>query len=229
MALVKKEFVFKIMEDKDLPYFILTDGRNMIDENQDTGITAEAIRQLEETLEAIEDSTVVIKLSNKNKKDKAKGGKDYENYEYRINLKQANAGMTGTGINGTVLGMMEKNNELQRRLDLLEKESELKELRREIAEIKAGGNDQVDKWLPILSSFLTKDTGAAMKQNVGVAGHEEETINESFIEAQKKTRLALIKLAKVDKNLPDTLTLLADFAERKPNEYLALLPVLKTR
>jgi hypothetical protein len=62
-----------------------------------------------------------------------------------------------------------------------------------------------------------------------VAGADDGPVNETAVEKQEKARAAIARLTRVDKNLHDTLTLLADFAEAHPEKYHAFIPMLKAQ
>lgn len=209
------------MEEKELPYFTVTDGRDLIDENQSEGSVDKATELLTILFEEIEDSCVHISLCNKTKKERAKGGKDYVYFQYKVRLRAKEESIGG--INGTVLSLLEKNNELTRQLLLQGKERELEDLKREIKELKEGKEDDISPMEKMAMQALGSLISHNKQQGVGIAGANDEPIETSKVNAQQRVRAALKRLAAVDNDLPGSLELLADFIEKKPEQ----LPIIK--
>lgn len=222
-ATVKKEYILKVMEEQNLPYYAVTDGKDMIGLNDDEPNIDAAVRSLEMLLDNVEDGFVVVKLSNVSKKDKgAKGGRNYWNFEFKLNLKKQNeAGIGAAGINSTILQLMEANNTLLRKIEQQANEQKIKELERAIGEAKEEGTG-IEKWIPVL-------TAAMSGQKVGLAGTGAPAMEPPQVDRIVKIRAAIARLGKVDRNIDDTLTLLADFAEEKPEQYLSFIPIIKSQ
>ena len=232
MAVVKKEHVLKLVIEKIAPYFTVYDGKSLLASNDEEAEPETAAEMLKDALESIESGIVTVKISDKTRKERGKGGSSREEYEFKINTAQQQ-GINGAhgSVNLNAIGYLEKIHELTRTIELQKRDNELKALADKFEELKKEKEapDMLDKWMPLLQSFLSKE-GAPLKTPVGLAGTDEPPIAEgatAAIEAQKKMRMALIRLAKVDKNLPETLTTLATFAEKKPAEYLGFIPVVK--
>src|SRR5258706_8252129 len=100
MAFVNKDHVFKIMRNSECPYWRITDNtgmRHLVDENDTETNVENAIEQLEATINDIEDNNVCIVISNKTKKEKSGGGRNYKQYEFKVNLRKVENGFTGGG------------------------------------------------------------------------------------------------------------------------------------
>lgn len=220
-ATVKKEYILKVMEEQRLPYYAVTDGKDLIGMNDDEPNIDAAVRSLETLLDNVEDGFVVVKLSDASRKDKgAKGGRNYYNFEFKLNLKKpTEAGIGSAGINSTILQLMEQNNNLLRKIEQQQNEQKIKELERAIGEAKedSGG---IEKWIPLLQSVMSGT-------KVGIAGTEAAPIENAQVDKIEKIRAAITRLGRIDKNLPETLTLLAQFAEQKPEQYLSFIPIIK--
>lgn len=214
------------MEDKDLPYFKVTDGKVLISKNNEESEPSKAVELLAEVIEMIEDSIISISLSDKTDKERGKGGSNWDNYNFKVKLKQAE-GINGTagGINGTILAMMKENGELMRKIELQAKEHELNELKKEIREIKEDKNkpDVWEKYLPLLSAHFGNKTPIA------VAGADDGAVAEAAVDRQQKIRAALVRLSKIDENLADNLTLLANLAEKHPDKYKSFIPIIRSQ
>lgn len=221
-AVVKLEYLYKIIETEALSYYEVTDGRDVIQENQSCDSPDAAIEELRELFENLEDSTVTVKLCDKNKKDRAKGGKNHKYREYKVRLKSKQSDALGIA-GGSVVQYLERINELQRQIDNNRLEREIEELKRKL-ESKKEDNPVLEKGLAILSAYLSKGQPAAL------AGHNDPPLPAAEVETPASVvKKAIARLAKVDPNLPETLTMLADFAEKKPAEFLAFIPIVKSQ
>jgi len=223
MALVKLDHVLKLMRERELPYWRLTDNsglRNMVAENDTEESVETGIEELEEALSNIEDNIICVMISNRTKKQKSGGGRGYIQMEMKINLHKAETGF-GAGNNGMLamlLAQMEKNSNLVMQLMEQKKESELAELRREIKEMKNDGSGKFEKYQPYLDKLF-----GVQKESHGIAsvGEEDTEVDEKVVKAQARIRSAIKRLVKIDSNLPDTITLIANFAEKHPDKYKA--------
>jgi len=231
MAIVKIEHIYKMMRDQELPYWRLTDNsgvRSMYAENDTEENVEKGIEMMEEAIDNIEDNHVCVMISSRTKKQKAAGGRNFKQFDFKVNLRKIETGIAGAGNNNMLallLAQIEKSNELARQLMLAEKNRELDDVKRQIDELRKakGNNIDLKQYLP----YLDKIFGV---QTVGIAstGTEDAEVDESIIEKQTRVRNAIARLAKIDKHLPDTLTLLANFAERDPKKYLSFIPLLQT-
>lgn len=226
MPFIKLEYIYKLIEEKELPYFKVTDGKTLIGKNNEVSEPTKARELLEEILEMIQDSVVCISLSDRSDKERSKGGSNWDNYTFKVRLNQSES-IAGTGgINGTILSLMNSNNELARKFEMLQKEHELNGLKKEIEELKQAKEkpDALEKYAPLLYSALT---GHPLP--MAVAGVEDGAVDETVVEKQAKAREAIARLTRIDKNFHNTLLLLAEFAEKHPEKYHAFLPMLKAQ
>jgi hypothetical protein len=226
MAFVKIEYVYKLMEEKNLPYFRVMDGKLLIGENDEESEVQKAVDMLQETIEMVEDSMISIVLSDKTRKERGKGGSNWDTYNFKIKLKGAET--ASGGINGTILSMMEKNSTLLRQIEIQQKEHEMEALKKQIAELKDAKEkpDMWERYLPLLATHFTGN-------KIAVAGHEDEPIQEVENTMQEdsinKIKRALKILSKVDNDLPNTLMMLATFAQKQPEKYKSFIPIIKTQ
>ena len=221
MPVVKLEHVYEMMRKNDCAYWRITGtsgGRNLIDENDTEESVENGIELMQTCIEMIEDNFVCIVISDRNKKEKAKGGRNYEQFEFRVNLHKSETSTGLSGMNNGVLGLliisMKENSELMRQVNDEQRKREMDELNRKIDELKKG--DKIDKYRPYLDKLFDVDSS---KQRISLAGNDDGEVNETEVQKQQRIRKALIRLNKVDSHLPDTLTLLANFAEKNPDDY----------
>lgn len=221
-ATIHKDYLFRLIDQERLSYYEVTDGRDVIQDNQECDSPEKAVEELTDLFDNLEDQVVTVKLCDRNKKERAKGGKGHKYREFKVRLKTKQAdtmGLAGT----SVIGYLERINELQRQIDNQRLEKEIEALKRKL-EDKKEENPVLEKGLAILSAYLSKG------QPTAIAGHNDpplptaETENPAVI-----VKKAISRLAKVDPNLPETLTMLADFAEKKPAEFLAFIPIVKSQ
>lgn len=223
MPFVKLEYIYKIIEEKELPYFKVTDGKTLIGKNNDESEPAKAVELLRDIIDMIEDSVISISLSEKNDKEKSRGGSNWDNYNFKVRLKQADS-INGTGgINGTILSLMEKNNELMRTIGEQQKNQVIEGLQRQITELKEdkAKPDVLEKYAPLLFQALSGKPAPA-----ALAGINDGPVNEAAVDKKEQIRAAVIRLSRIDSNLHDTLTRLADFAEAHPDKYKSFIPLI---
>lgn len=236
MNFVNKDYIAELMQGENLYLFTLcgVDGKSILCEQDDEATkVGEAIQKLDHCLESLEPNQVVyLTLRRTSKKDKGLGGSTRGNYQFKIRTGTAKAISGHTPqidtslVNSEILRLMQEKKELELKMAELKAEQKHAELERKIEEIK---NESVlDKYAPqimgVLQSMFAKQTSAP----VAVAGLEQE---ETQTETTPKQRItaAINRLLKVDKNLVETLELLATFAEQQPQSYLGFLPMLKAQ
>jgi len=224
-ATVTREFMFQQMVGRKLPYWMVTDGRDTIAENMEEQSVAKSQEMLEEVMSNVLDTFIIVKLSDRTKQERAKGGNTKTDYlEYKIQLR-GSPSMGGIGGNSMVGDLLNEVKQLQQKNHELQITQLTENMKREMKELKEkleSKDPMSEMALKVISGLFDKD-----KATVGIAGSEHETVNETEVEKQKKIRAALIRLAKIDKDIANTLTLLADFAENNPEKYHAFIPMLK--
>lgn len=233
MNFVKKDYLYSLVEQKNLSSVSIygSDGKTlMLEMDGEQHTPTEVVNYISDFLEnqALE-GVYVVKLRNKSKKEKSEGGQ-WKEFGFRIQV-----GKQSSAINGTVGGaaqsfttehkaLIEKNLELQTKLIRLEEEAKRKEeigaLQKQIDKLKE--ESPLDKYAPILMNiFGNKGAETAAAQNLAaVAGTPQENAD--------KIKAAIKRIMKVDANFSDTITKLADFAEKDPDKYKSFIPLLNT-
>jgi len=218
--------MFSQLHDKQLPYWTVSDGRSVIAFNDDEDSLSKSEELLQEVLDNVLDAYVIVKISERPRKDLSKGGNTRSNFlEYKIQLKAAS--QPGVrGISGNSNNVDELHQEIKKLRDELHKK-ELEVIKdnfqRQIDELKEKKNDPMTEMgMQVLSGLLIP------KKTVAVAGAEDEAVKTDFVEKQKRIKLALVKLSKVDPDLDQTMTLLAEFAVNNPDQYKSFIPMLKS-
>lgn len=238
MVLVTLQRVLKIMQENNCMYWTLYDGKSVFDSYQDGGgHIDESLQRLQETVQDISGQTIEIKISDRNNEEKAKGGRGFKNFEYKIKLSGGGeiSGIGAGGGNNIVLSLLREINDLKTAQIKAAYEVQLNEIQRQMESLKeAKGGLNLDQALNKVFTFISDNPGfltgnPAKVTAPGLAGPPEtETAPVPDKESQNKLRNALIRLTRIDKNLPETLTALADFAESNPEKYKQYLPLIKT-
>jgi hypothetical protein len=227
-ATVTREFMFQKMRDNKLPYFIVTDGRDEISRNEDEASVEAAAAMLEDVLSNVMDSLVIVKLMEKTKKELGRGGNIRATVlEYKIQLRPTAAmrGIGGYG-NNMVDDLMRENSKLKDQLTdekieriKFENKKELEELRKEMNEKP---NPMMEMGMKALGHLFGEPPVTQ------VAGAEDGHVKQADADRIKNIRAAIVRLSKVDPTLDDTLTALANFAEKNPDKYRSFIPLMKT-
>jgi hypothetical protein len=225
-ATVTRDFMFKQMEDNNLPYFqVYGADRTLISDNMEIADLEESRNMLDEVLNSVMDSSVIVCLSKRTRREMGSGGNVKTGYrEYKIILRAATAGVGGIGSQSMVQDLMAENKALNEKLHQKDIELMRKELQDQIDDLKK--EDPMDKLAlqAITGIFGNKEQPMA---GVGIAGNANETINEKELARQKKIKAALVRLAKVDPKIDETLTMFADWAEKNPEKYPLLILQMK--
>lgn len=219
------------MRNEDKPYWELYDRSTTIAENQDESVVEGSINLLEQVLLEIENPYVDINICDKTKKEIGRGGNKQRYNKFTINLGHSSKEVAkSTGLSKVERDLIEKNFELQRKIDRLEDQKKYDELLRKIDDIK--NNDVLSKLLSSpqvmqgIGSLLGVKPGTTM--GIASAGVEDETIPASAVERQQKIKAAIVRLARIDSRFDDTITMLADFAEKNPEQYFESIKVMQT-
>lgn len=240
MVLVNLARVVKIMQENTCFYWTLYDGKSIFDAYQDiSGTMDESILRLQETVQDISGQTIDIKISDRCNDEKAKGGRGFKNFEYKIKL-SGTGDVSGIGAIGgggnVVLSLLREINELKTAQIKAAYEIQLKEIERKMDELKeAKGGLNMDTALNKVFAFISENPGfltgnTAKVTAPGLAGppEGEQAVFAPDTDTKVKMRNALVRLSKVDANIAETLTALADFAESNPEKYKQYIPILKT-
>lgn len=222
--LVKKSLIYKKLETH--PYVQILSGKNLIfgnDEQTD-------INELTEFLEnECESGIVTIKMDTRPKRKRGEGGDTSTQLVFSVKAGQENtiAGQTHQpqhiNFHTDMKTLYNENIELKQDNNNLKHQIATKvvldSLNEKIKKLEEG--DILEKYSPLLMAFFGKSTGTAPAQATAIAGTDTGTNKEKIL-------TAIVKLNKIDSNFADTITDLANFAEKSPEKYLSFLPMLKT-
>lgn len=225
-ATVNKSFLFDAIKLNAFDSYEVFADRQKVAGNRN--IEPDHVAELlNEIFESVEDSILTVRLfiAEKKKPGRVAFG-DVSDVTYKVRLKNASGTAAASGLDlGTIERLNAKILELEKAL--ISKQFELERLRLE-DRLKAL---EEDKNNPVLEMAIKSLAGLLTNQSpsVGVAGVGDPPLKEaSELNAVEVTRAALKRLAAVDSDLPDTLTLLAEFAEKKPADYKSFIPILKS-
>lgn len=216
------------MQEHQMPFWILRDGKTEIDRMQDIECSVDAsIEKLTEVLDDLSGQTVDIEISNKNNLSKATAGRAYKNYDYKIKLTNP-VNNSNSGIDSLSLSLIREIGTLKTQLVEISYKNQVDLMQKRIDEIKA------EKENPMLNAAigqLISMFGVGNPQFSGIAAGSAPVLNgvDDKQDRINKTRIALNALSAVDKDLPDTLTLLAEFATKHPEKYYSFIPLIKSQ
>ena len=227
--------VLQIMQQKQISFFKVFDvtGKNLSYVQDNEEITpAEAFNELKDYLQNLEPGIITLVFSEQSFKEKNKGGAAAatKNFTFKVrvgnnsNLNQP----TINGLNEDYKELLKQNYELQNKIMLLEHQKQTDEATRKLEEKIEGlkNEDALEKYAPLLTGLFSKFmTPAAAAATPAINGLEEE--QPSHPTKKQIIQNAINRLLKVDVNLAENLTLLADFAEKQPEKYKSFVPMLK--
>lgn len=222
--------VLQVMQQKQICFFKVLDatGKNLSYIQDDEEITpAEAYNELSDYLKNLESGIVTIVLSERSFKDKNKGGDiKTNNYQFKVRVgNNLNTPAAVSGLNEDYKELLKQNFELQNKIMLLEHQQKTDEITRKLEEKIEGlkNEDVLEKYAPLLTGLFSKFMTPAAEAAPAINGIDE---NQQTTKKEIITK-AINRLLKVDKDLSENLTLLADFAEKNPDKYKSFIPMLK--
>ena len=234
MVTININTVLQIMQQKQISFFKVFDvtGKNLsyIQDNEEV-TPAEAFNELKDYLQNLEPGIVTIIFSEQSFKEKNKGGAAAATKNYTFKARVGNTTNLNqpaiNGLNEDYKELLKQNYELQNKIMLLEHQKHTDEATRKLEEKIEGlkNEDALEKYAPLLTGLFARfmpgaETAAAAPAINGLDEEQQPT---------KKTIItnAINRLLKVDNNLAENLTLLADFAEKQPQKYKSFVPMLK--
>ena len=226
--------VLQIMQQKQISFFKVFDvtGKNLSYVQDNEEITpAEAFNELKDYLQNLEPGIITLVFSEASFKEKNKGGAGLATKNFTFKVRVGNTTNLNqpaiNGLNEDYKELLKQNYELQNKIMLLEHQKHTDEATRKLEEKIEGlkNEDPLEKYAPLLTGLFARfmpgtETAAAAPAINGLDEEQQPT---------KKTIItnAINRLLKVDANLPENLTLLADFAEKAPQKYKSFVPMLK--
>lgn len=228
MAYVKEDFVYSKMERYKTAFYTVLDAQRIVDKQDDETVEyPEAISMLRDTLENLEGGSVTVKISNRNNKEKAKGGRDYVQLEYQIKLGKGISGNTfevGGRSDATVVKLMEQITILKSELVATTYQTKLDQLQRTIDDIKNDkSNPLLDNAIPLLMAHFGGGNAAPV-----AAPHLAGPGND--VEEKNRVKAAVQRWRRADPTgFVETLEMIAELAEKKPDSYNSAKPILKAQ
>ncbi len=213
MITVTKAQVHRAMFEHDLPFYVVKEGSNELDQYQEPGATvADSWPRLENTLNECTGTYVDVVLSNKSKTEKSKGGRDYKQFSYKVRLGQAQSPAAHS-----------PNNDLLREISGLELKLKEFEFNQRLKDIERENEEKTSPLIRLLEKYLTAHTNPTPEPAMSEAPINGAPQNE----ATQKIKTAINILGKIDKDLPDNLLKFALYAAANPNEYKQLLNLIQ--
>lgn len=225
MAFVKLQTIKDQMLNKQLPFFSIKEGNQVVDLQDDEGVSVDAaVEQLESIVESIESGILEIALSNKSKKQKSKGGADLMNFTYKIRI-----GESKKENESGSMALIREIYELKAKMQEQSFEHRMQELERSMK--KKEKKDFFEQ--PMVQEAITGLIQNFGKQATPVANHhgiaddlaeteappETKTQRRMTPEEKKTLTETIARLSKVDPDIINTLVKLAQLAESNPGKY----------
>ena len=226
----KKDHVFKIMRQQELPYWEIygPDGSTPAMASDDVNDLEGNIADLRDVLSGIEGAACHIRICNNPfplGKGQPRGQKLHEfdvilSTERNRSSQEAAPNNPVAGVANNNTALLEKIKDLEVKIVKLEHKHEADLLRKEFEDFKKEQQDAsplgnlIEKLEPYLPALL----GMSVTPPPGINGTEED---------KKQMLLSAIKdLKSVDANFEQNLTNIAKLAKAKPTEYLQYMQLL---
>lgn len=229
--------VIDFVKNNDAPYWTIRDqSGNKIAEQQNEDVELPAsIKMLHDVLSRYEDGGAKLCITHQ----KIHGNKGAAGaFKVWYHTPRAAAGVTGTetaGANKQVLDLIERIHHVEKSALQREHERQLEDLKRELTR-KEKQPSVTDRFVESLMSnpaigsaiagIIGKFAGAPapIAGNASIQGH----VDELPADQQTKIENAINTLLEVDADFANTITILADFAKRKPDQFRGFIPMLKS-
>lgn len=241
MAFVSKKRCLDVMQENSFKYYkVLDTDKSCIAEQQDPELSEKAAyTKLEEVLEEIEGTWVHVQFRHKTSKEIGAGGSIKSGViDLKVKLSdQRKEGDIHVGaLNQSVMQLMRENAELKTQLNDIRRQHEIDLLKKEFADWKKEEKDKnktspiIEQGIGILADYF-RNAGKAQAPVTQQAAPAQMPINGPDEVSGKKQKVqdAIKRLSAIDPNLPDTLQMLATYAEKNPASYSSMLPMLKAQ
>lgn len=225
MAFVKNyELILDKMQKENLPFYQIldNDGKTMIDQNEDPEVSAhEAAKKMQDIFDSIS-GTVIVKLCNKTKEDKGKGGAIRNiTLTTKIPDHSNNSNIQGIGavapnISDIEARLEEKYNQ---KFEAYKREQDLLRRIEKLEAEKKEGND-VEKYMPLIAGIFGNQIPTPLAGN-------DPNINGIDNEVHQRINAAIKILYRNDKNFVSNLEKLANIAQNNPIVYQVAIEKLK--
>lgn len=256
MALVTREIIYTNIKKGHI-YWDLTDGQTLIASYQREGGTPEeSINEFDNAMDEILDGYVNVILCKKNKADKSAGGDVRNDIKLRVkaggltsNVKGIEENKSSSSDQSMIAKLIEENQSLKIQSMMQQFTDQIKNLQREIAELKSDDtnddddDDEIhpDDQIGKIDRLLNSNAGQKLldrlfPQSKGIAGTDEDEVKvergnytaDYIADQKKKCSQAAGRLLRVDGAAGDHLLLLADLAEKDIDIYNLALNRLKS-
>lgn len=220
------EKVKSLMIEGNLSYFSVTHNASTLYQQTEELTATESAAKLCDFVEGLDYPYIDVKLSDKSPGDKSKGGR-FVNLTHRIKLVDA-PGKSEAGSGAGTISLLREIAELKTQIVENKYNALIKELNDKIDDIKENNkNPMQDAALQMLMNMFAGQTPIAAPSAPALAGHE--TAPDTVKSEQTRIKEALKKIRSADRNYIDTLEMIAQLAETKPQVYRNSLPLLKSQ
>jgi len=245
MTFVTPDHIRKTMEKHQrCIFYVYDDKRELLHACEDCDSPAAAYSELEDYIEGCIGSHVIVELPAVAKGKGARGGNrnttDEAVFKFKVKLQSGqrgnDGGLSGSGSLPMIMRLMEQQQELNIRLAKQEHEFKLKELERDMKELKKNkGEGGLDRFADIMWNKYTeaervKDIAkevTAKHAPAPAAAEPAATINDEVNPQKEKLKSAIAGFREVDSNYIDNMAFLADYAKKNPAIYKEFIEGLK--
>lgn len=226
MVYVQIDTVTDQMKKYQCRFFTVKDGTKTIDRYQDEDSTVDqSIAALEDFLHTLTGNFVDVTISDKSGMQQSRGG-SAKMFEYRVKLGAVSQAISGTEHKGESLAgykdLMKEIAQLREENTALRFQNTIDALKKEIQEIKNDkSNPLQEQALLMVANYLG---GNGKTQPVQHLAGPPETAD-----SKARLRAAIKKWMQLDPEMIETIEMIVQFAEVKPDSYNTTKTMLKAQ
>lgn len=246
MAVVSPELVYRAVREHKLSLYKIKDSGNTIDMNDEKNLDPdEVVSRIQSTLENVESGSVEISFYRLSRMEKTGGGtvSPIMSFKVAVAKSAANGTIAVAGTSSAELkSVLQDNYDLKLEIEKLKFENKLAELERKIdaAADKNDGPESIGSLLKSYGPMILQSMGIG-KPVTGIAGHTKtepvevvtataepvaDDPNSSFDDDWNVIDNAVETLWNIDHDFPKTITKLAAFATKNPDQFKSYINML---
>ncbi len=235
---VSQEFVVKQLRAHQIKFWKMvdSDGKSVIAEQKDEERTVEqSVNMLEETLMDLRGKYVLLKARAKGGSKIAAGGDNTTGiFDWKILLDEKAQGVGAVKEPGSSdvtkhLTLMDQIQNLRLEMQQKEHQHQMERLQDRIKEMESEmkeSNPMMDSLIAGLTKVFAGGSLSAPVASVPTTPVPQLAGTEPSNGARIKN--AIIRISKIDPDVPETLEALASFAEKNPEQFLGYIKMLKS-
>lgn len=218
MIRVNKDWLIKKIENDNLPYWKVYDGKELIEQNQTESDSQKSAQELNYLLDDLEGNICRVVISNKSNSEKAKGGRDYLNFEYQVKLSGSKTESSGN------MALLKEIFDLKMQIQINELKKEHEKALQALEGKGGSGLDKaLEKLMPLIQAY-----GMRYLQP-GVAGINDAAPTETQLEGptpQERLAASIKILKKADADYIQVIESIALIAASNIAMYKQYKPII---